>query len=683
MSESPTKVSEEVENQDRIAQLRQFVKDAVGKEAFDDRVDVRTDISTLEVLSIMRRSLGYLADVKGLFLAKLLLYLGMVLPLLMLPWIGKLVIDGAVLGNPIHATEVNYPPFMNPVLALLEGKDPLGIMLTISVIYLTLFLIMGGRFGNGTYAGLLAGQDAATQSENQLSAGGSRVGGLWGMLEFMVHVRFTQRLGHRIRTRLFQRLTRLPMPVLDDQRIGDSIYRVLYDVPMGPDLIFQLSLLPMFMAVLAVANLFVLEYSYGQVAPELIWIGWATVPMAFLITYPFSGPLRRSSQNKRSAGSATTNTMEESLSNVAAVQSLGAEEVEKDRFAKRSAESFRRERLSQAVVFMAALTFAAVAGIASIYVTILVSDRIIDEEMSIGDFSVLLGAYAAIASSAGYFGAYWIKIQDVIAAIRRVYFFMDFETEEDHPGSKAIDNIESGFIFENVSFQYSEDEPVLQSVDTRFDVGEMVAIVGPTGAGKTTMAYLIPRFLSPTEGRVLVDSVPIEEIEVASLRSQVTYVFQEHLLLSETIRANLLFANPDATEPQMIEALKRAAVWDFIETLPEGLDTRLGRSGDTLSVGQQQRISIARGLVRNTPVLILDEPTAALDPQTERALVNVIKHETKNRLVVVIAHRLSTIRQADKIVFLDNGHLKGVGNHDELMKDASSPYREFVELQTG
>ena len=213
--------------------------------------------------------------------------------------------------------------------------------------------------------------------------------------------------------------------------------------------------------------------------------------------------------------------------------------------------------------------------------------------------------------------------------------------------------------------------------------GEVVAFVGPTGAGKTSLAYMIPAFLRATEGEVLIDGIKVEDYALDSLRREVTYVFQEHLLLSESIRDNIRFGKPDATEQDIMAALDAAGCTEFVDKLPEGIDTVLGRSGDTLSVGQQQRLSIARGLVRDSRILILDEPTAALDPQTENALVRALHSASADRLVIIIAHRLSTIRRANRIVFLEDGEVKDVGSHDALMEDPASPYRRFVELQGG
>ncbi len=661
---------------------RGLLREILGRnQRFDDRVDTRPDINTREALAVLGRSLRMLAGAQALFASKFVLQLALMAHGLLLPWLAKIVIDNAIQQQPFGTTEVAYPPFMMPIIDLVEGKDPLGIMLTVTVIYVALLLIAGAR-ARGTEADLLAGKDAATQAENQLSSGGSQGGGLLGLMEFMVSVRLTQTLANRLRTRLFGRLSKLPATALGDQRTGDSLYRVLYDVPMAPHLIYSLTFVPFFMLAGAAVNLYVLQYSYGQVAPELIWIAWLTVPAAFLITFPFSGALRRTSQNKRAAGAATTSAMEESFSSVAAVQSLGAGEQERERFADRSAQSFLRERYSLAVVFSVSLIAGAAAGIAAIYVTILITDQVIDGTMSAGDFATLLGVYYGIVTPAGYFGAYWIKLQDVIAAVRRVFFFLDYDSEEDRRGGVVLTDIERGVRFEGVGFAYpGGGRAALSDIDLDLRVGELVAVVGPTGAGKTTLAHMLPALLSPTAGRVLVDDVDAAEIDLHSLRRQVGYVFQEHVLLADSIRENLLLANPDASEASMLAALETAGCMDFVEALPNGIDTVLGRGGDTLSLGQQQRLAIARGLVRDARVLILDEPTSALDPRTENALVGALRAVARARLVVVIAHRLSTIRHAHRIVFLDNGRIREIGSHDALMADPNGAYRAFVDMQ--
>jgi len=656
-----------------------------GRLRYDDRIDTDTDISTIEAVRILGRSLKLLAAVRGLFTAKVLLSAGMVLPGLALPWVYKIVIDNVVMQKPFGQTEVRYPPFMDPLIAYVEGMAPMEIMLTLTIMYVILLFVIGTRAGE-TYAALsggdsLTGADAATQAEGRISSGWSDAGGIWGLLEFRISVRMTQRIANALRTRLFDRLSRLPMTTLDDQRIGDSVYRVLYDSAMVPSLCYDLTLLPFFTLTAAVINMYLLQYSYGTVSPEVVWVAWAMLPITFLITFPASGVLRRVNQAKRSAGSATTNAMEETMGNITAVQSLGGMQREKVRFDKRSRESYRRERIAILVGIAMFVLGGIAAAIGAIHVTFIVTDRIIEGGMTPGDFGVLFGIYFSLVGNAVEIGAFWIGLQDRVAAIRRVFFFIDYESDDDREDGIALPPIRRGVTLDDVTFTYPDGREALRDVSLEMHVGELVAVVGPTGAGKTSLAYLIPSFLMPTNGRVLIDGQDISKVDMGSLRDQVAYVFQEHLLLSESIRENLLMANPTATEADIFSALEKSGCMGFVGDLPDGIDTALGRSGDTLSVGQQQRLSIARGLIRNANVLILDEPTAALDPTAEAALVSGLQEAVKDRLIIIIAHRLSTIRSADRIIFLEAGEVRDVGTHDELMAIGGGPYRRFVELQ--
>ena len=568
---------------------------------------------------------------------------------------------------------------MAAIINALDGMSPLSIMLTLMIFYLILQFIVGLRTG-GIEAELFEGSDAATQSENQITDGGSRGGGLWGLAEFWVSARLTQRLANSLRTKLFRKLTLLPMTTVEDQRFGDSVYRVMYDVPAVWDACNYMTLVPFYAVIGALINLYLLEYSFGTVAPEIIWIAWAMLPLAFIVTFPLSGLMRRTHQNKRAAGSAATNSMEETVNNIDAVQSLGGMERERARFAERSAESFLRERFGIIVEIMYFVLVTLISTVGAIFVTYLITNKIIEGVMTPGDFFVLFGIFTQMVESAIYIGGFWVHLQEPAAAMRRVFFFLDYDVESDRSGVQ-LPVIESRVTFEDVGFTYPDGRKALNYVNLELPMGGLEAFVGPTGAGKTSLAYLIPAFLSPTSGRVLIDGRDIAEVSLDSLRSQIAYVFQEHLLLSESVRENLLLANPDANEADLAAALETAGCMDFVNALPDGIDTVLGRSGDTLSVGQQQRLCIARGLIRDARILILDEPTAALDPQTENILVSALLRAAEDRLVIVIAHRLSTIRRAHRIIFLEEGEVVEVGSHDTLMADPGSRYRRFVELQ--
>ena len=514
----------------------------------------------------------------------------------------------------------------------------------------------------------------------------SRSGGIWGVIETMINIRLTQRIANRLRTQLFDRLTRLPMLTLDEQRIGDSVYRVMYDSPQVPEICFNTTLQPTFVLLGAAFSLYFMQYTYGDVTPEVVWIAAAAIPFSLIVTFPLSSLARNINQASRASGAATTNRIEENIENISAVQSLGGMQRESKRFAEGSAESFRRHR--HVTFFNYGLVSFGFLGafVGGAVVVVIISNQVIGGELTAGDFTVLLGLFLSLGGAAVQIGTLWITLQSNIAAVRRVFFFIDFESDEfPNPETDAgridLAPLQRSIRLEDVELTYPDGRVALDNIDLEFNVGELVALVGPTGAGKTTLAYLLPAFLRPTRGRVLFDGTDIASVDVETLRNQVSYVFQEHLMLSRSIRDNLLLARPDASEADIEKACEDSGAISFIRELPLGLETVLGRSGNTLSVGQQQRLSIARGLLRNTRVLILDEPTAALDPQTENQLVRSLRNAAHDRLVLIIAHRLSTIRRADRIVFMEDGKISSMGSHDELMAEQDGPYPRFVALQ--
>jgi len=647
---------------------------------FDDRIDLATRITNLQALALIGRALVLLRNVKALFAVKMALAALALVPGLILPFLAKITIDQVILGKSFEDIEIPFPPHIVPFVDAVSGLSQMEIMLAV-IGFTAVLLFLFGRGGLFVWIG--GGADSASTSELKLNAGRSAVSGVFGVVETWVNIRLTQRLANTLRTRLFNRLAQLPMSRLDDHRIGDSVYRVMYDAPDVPEISLGLTLEPIFTLIGVVVTLFLLQYSYDQALPDLVWVAGLLVPVGLLATLPASGLIRRVQQASRAAGTATTNAIEESMSNIAAVQSLGGMARDRERIEAKSDESYRRYRHVVVMqIAMWALSTVLTIGL-GIYVAVSVLGGIIQGSMTPGDFGAVFGFALSIGGAGLAIGMAWINLQGNTAAIRRVFFFLDMEAEDTFERMGSLRPVRQGVRFEAVDFDYPNGQTALRGVDLDLRVGELVAVVGPTGAGKTSLAYLIPGFYRPTRGRVFIDGVDIHRVNLASLRRQVSYVFQEHLLMSESIRSNLLLVNPSASEAELRAACGTAGALAFIDDLPAGFDTVLGRSGDTLSVGQKQRLCIARGLIRNTPILILDEPTAALDPPTEHALVRSLRAAAEGRLVVVIAHRLSTIRRADRIVFLEEGEIRGIGTHDDLMADPDSRYRRFVELQGG
>jgi len=647
---------------------------------FDDRIDTDAKIGNWEVLRLLKRSLKLLASARALFAGKLALAALALIPSLYASWLPKILVDQVILQKPFDETTIPFPPHVVPFVNAVRDLAPMEIMGAIAAFFVVLLLLFGRE---GVWTGFAQGEDSATQSENALSDGYSQANGLVGVGDAFIHIRLSQRLTNHLRTTLFQRMARLPMTTLDDHRIGDAVYRVMYDTPMIPGMCYRVLLEPLFAMLGAAISLYLMNYSYGDVAPELIWIAAMLIPVSLLFTLPFSGISRRLHQASRAAGTATTNALEESFSNIAAVQSLGGMAQEKARIERQSEESYRRFRHIKVLQIGLELVYLTILFSMGIYITVFITNRIIDGIMTPGDFWVLFNLFFALGGAAIKIGTFWIELQANAAGVRRAFFFIDLPSEEAGSTLPPLERIDRSIRIEDVDYTYPDGRKALNDVSVEFGANELVAIVGPTGAGKTSLAYLIPAYLRPTSGRVLFDGKDVTGMNVDSLRQQVAYVFQEHLLLSESIRDNLLLVEPDATEADIQSALKTAGALEFVAALPDGIDTVLGRSGDTLSVGQKQRLCIARGLIRNTKVLILDEPTAALDPETENAIVDALLQASRNRLVIIIAHRLSTIRRADRIIFLDDGEIRDIGSHDGLMAKSDSPYRRFVELQNG
>ncbi|MFP6564169.1 MAG: ABC transporter ATP-binding protein [Myxococcota bacterium] len=634
--------------------------------------------------TVIRRSLRFVWPFRFQFGVKLGLLLVGILPGLLLPWPIKILIDNVIGERPINDPLVPYPGFIQPFIDRLVGLSTSEILWAVVGAQLMLLFFSGsfGTSGNerdGTYSGLSQGFDTATRSENEANEGWSFSGGILGVIDYCWTLRLTQAFNHHYRSKLFRRIQTLPMTAFDDERIGDAVYRVMVDTPAITNACYRVILTPIATPIaigLYVATMGVAFSGYSF----LVWAGLAAIPVALISTLPFAGMLRRRSGASRQAGATTTATAEEGVSQVLAVQSLGGEKRQLAHFERDSWASFGRYRGVMVAQLLSVVGSVVMGTALAVYVLLRVSDLVIAGQLSVGDFALLFYYYVRIAFTASGLGALWFRLQENAAGLHRVFFMMD-QPGEDDAGAEPLHRLRERVRMEDVHYHYPDGTHALRGIDLEARVGQRIALVGAAGAGKTTLAYLLPRFLEPSAGRVFFDDQDLARVSHRDLRDQTAFVFQETTLFDATVEENIRVGKPDASDAEVRQAARAAGADEFIERLPQGYQTPLGRAGGKLSVGQKQRLAIARALVRDARILILDEPTSALDPETEQRLVESLRLASRDRVVFVVAHRLSTIRSADLICFIDDGRITERGSHEELMALPDGAYRGFVELQ--
>jgi ATP-binding cassette subfamily B protein len=481
-----------------------------------------------------------------------------------------------------------------------------------------------------------------------------------------------------LRASLFAHMQRLSLRFHDRQRTGDLITRLTADSQSVQDAIAN-------SGVILLTNAFLLS---GMLV-MMLWLNWQFALVALLVAPPLYWSISRNTRHIRSATRRARNSSgqlaslaQETLSSIRIVQGLAQEEQQDERFATQSTISLRA--YLDGVKYQAAVAPVVdlLAAVGLCLVMWFGATRVMSGNLTTGDVVIFFAYVTNLYSPMRALSKSGNTSARTMVGVERILEVLNTRSDvEDRPRAPSI-GIERGRIeFRNVSFQYAEGSRILDRINLVINAGETVAIVGATGTGKSTLVSLVPRLYDPSEGALLIDGQDVRHCTVRSLRGQISMVLQDALLFSGTIRDNISFGRPTACAEDIVAAARVANAHDFVEALPDGYDTVISERGTSLSGGQRQRISIARAILRNSPVLILDEPTSGLDAISERAVVDALGAAAKGRTTLIIAHRLATVRFADRIIAMDRGHIVESGTHRQLL-EAQGLYARLFELQS-
>lgn len=490
-------------------------------------------------------------------------------------------------------------------------------------------------------------------------------------------IKVGQRMVHDLSRDLYSHIQQRSTVFHTKNTVGDLISRIVYDSWCANAVADMLLLKPFQVLLALVSMIFVMV----RLDPGLTLVALAVAPFMAISSISFGRPVRKAAKRSLEIVAKMQAHVQQTLSGIPVVQAFAQEESHRLQFLEFATAAVRAEQRST------------LAG--SIYNF---GSELI---LTLGTATILwVGAHHALAGRLSIGGllvflAYLFSLQWQMRAIAEIYRALQFtrasidrvmdvlESPQDtpeQPGAPALSLIKGHIRIEGVSFGYEAARPILRDVSIEIFPGQTVAIVGPTGAGKSTLVSLVPRFIDAAKGCVLIDGHDVRDVQLKSLRSQISVVFQEPFLSPGTIAENIAYGRPDATPAEIEAAARDANAHQFIEALPAGYQTSLGERAATFSGGERQRLSIARALLKDAPILILDEPTSALDAHTESLLLEALARLMKGRTTLIIAHRLSTIRNANSIVVMQDGQIVETGSHGELFASGGL-YRRLYELQ--
>jgi len=487
-----------------------------------------------------------------------------------------------------------------------------------------------------------------------------------------------QWVAHDLRRTIYTHVQRLSLAYHDQQPTGDLISRVTVDIDSIQSFIVS-GLLSILVDTMTLIGMIIVMFFVNW---QFTLIALAVVPPLFFIVNTYTHRVKKASREVRKKEGRMVSVVSEVVSSIRVVKAFSREDYEIRRFEGESLEAVEAALAARSLKARLVPIVNIVTAIGTCAVLWFGAQMAMSGQLAPGSLVVFVF----------YLGKMYKPMQDISKTIDayskaatgfdRIQEILRSDDEvHDQPKAWNAPSFKGEVEFEHVAFAYKEDEPVLRDVSLHVESGTLVALVGPTGAGKTTIINLIARFYDPTSGVIKIDGTDIRQFTQKSLRSQISFVLQDTVLFSGTIWDNIAYGSPDASHAQIVKAAEAANAMEFIEKLPEKFSTAVGERGVTLSGGQRQRIAIARALVRKSPILILDEPTSGLDAASEQLVVEALDRLMEGKTSIVIAHRLTTIRRASRIFVIEDGVVAESGSHDELLQHEDGIYRKLHDLQ--
>jgi ATP-binding cassette subfamily B protein len=581
--------------------------------------------------------INHLLQVKASLLLAALCMLGFTLTGLLAPWPLKIIFDYVLLDERLPSSL----SFLGDVVQ--RGKFPALALISLAIVLIALLK------------------------------------GLFSYAQLYITSRVGYQMVYALRRQLFVHLQRLSLSFHNRARFGELLSKLTGDTNNLKD-VFAESALTVTGYLLTLFGMFAVMFAMNW---RLSLIVLATFPVLFYALSYLHRKIKASAKRQRRSEGRITSRISEILTAVSVVQAFGRERYEEERFETESGqtleESIRTTRMEASSTRIVEM----ITAIGTWAVILLGSLQVLDGRMTPGDILIFVSYVTSLYKPIRGLARLSVKASKAMVSAERIAEILEKEPEiQDNAQAVEASGLKGEIIFEDVSFDYGNGKSVLNDVSFTISPGQTVALVGPSGAGKSTIANLLLRFYDPHQGRILIDGTDIRQYKLASLREQIAVVLQESVLFCTTIKENIAYGKLDATMEEIIAATKAARAHDFILELEQGYDTIIGERGDTLSGGQRQRIAIARALIRNAPILILDEPMRGLDVESEMAVREALKRLMAGKTCLLITHDLQAVAGADLVLVLQEGRIVERGGHSDLIA-RSRQYRQLYELKIG